>query len=87
MSPVLEDVRTLKNAVVGPDMRGGMVADIATMKSDVAEIKKALNGQQKEEQKKGRDWRILGFVILASLASGAIVAVINALIELARSIH
>jgi hypothetical protein len=82
MSPLRDDVKTLKNAVVGPNMTGGMAADITTMKADVAEIKKALNGQANEEKKKGRDWRVLGFVVLAGVTSGSIVALIDALIRL-----
>jgi hypothetical protein len=73
MAPILKDVETLKIALVGTDLRHGMAADITTMKTDLAEIKKFINGEKKEQKKKGRDWRMLGFVIGASVISGVVV--------------
>ncbi len=68
-------------ALWGPDGRGGIVSDISTMKGDISEIKKFMNGQQNEEQKKGRDWRLLGFVVAGSIISGVVVAAASFLIH------
>ena len=51
----------IQKALFGEDGRGGMVADIA-------EIKSFVNGQKT----KGRDWRALGFAVLGSVVTGVI---------------
>jgi len=84
MNPICVDVAVLKKALVGSDLRGGLVADMALLKGDVGDIKAFINGQRNEEKKKGRDWRLLGFAIGGSVVSGLIVAGASFLVGLLR---
>lgn len=68
----------MKEALVGKDLRGGMVADVASIKGDIDFIKKYINGTEK----KGRDWRLLGFAIGSSALGGIIVAAFAFLLHL-----
>jgi len=67
------ELSILKKALVGEDMRSGVVKDIADLKNDVKGIKQYVN----DEKTKGRDWRLLGFSLLASILGGTVVAVIT----------
>lgn len=82
MTPLSSDVKMLKDAIVGPDLRGGMAADITTMKGDIILIKKYINGSENETKKKGRDWRLLGFSIIASIVSGLTVVAVSYAVHL-----
>jgi hypothetical protein len=70
---ISSELAALKKALVGEDMRSGVVKDIADLKSDVKEIKSYIDNQKT----KGRDWRLLGFSILASITGGTVVAIIT----------
>lgn len=48
MSPLLTDIATIRRAMVGNDLRGGMVKDVADMKMEM----RAANGVNKEEKRK-----------------------------------
>lgn len=41
---VTDDVKQIKTAIIGEDMRGGIVRDMADAKKDIAEIKKDMKG-------------------------------------------
>ena len=41
MTPMANDLKTVKEALVGPDLRGGMVKDVGDLKLQVANITKA----------------------------------------------
>jgi hypothetical protein len=67
MSPLLTDIATIRRAMVGDDLRGGMVKDVADMKSEM----KAANGVSKEEKRQKesalkltekRKWAIIALV-------------------------
>lgn len=47
MTPLLKDVQTIRNALVGDDLRGGMVKELAEMRSE----QKSVNGVNKEEKR------------------------------------
>ena len=72
-------------ALFGSDGRGGIVKDISDIKNQVASTSKEVTDfvkDHKEEMKtKGRDWRALGFTILASLVGGTTVGIILTLLR------
>jgi len=70
---IREELSIVKKALVGEDMRGGIVREIRDMKSDLRDVKEYING----EKTKGRDWRLLGFAVLGSIISGAVVTLLN----------
>jgi hypothetical protein len=70
---ISSELAALKKALVGEDMRSGVVKDIADLKNDVKSIRQYVN----DERVKGRDWRLLGFSLLASILGGTVVAIIT----------
>jgi hypothetical protein len=70
---ISSELSVLRNALVGEDLRSGLVKDISDLKNDVKGIKQYVN----DEKTKGRDWRLLGFSLLASILGGTVVAVIT----------
>ncbi len=70
---IREELKSLKAAVVGENLRGGISKEIHEIKSDLKEIKEYINS----EKTKGRDWRMLGFAVLGSITSGTVITVIN----------
>jgi hypothetical protein len=70
---ISSELAAVKKALVGEDMRSGVVKDIADLKNDVKSIKQYVN----DERTRGRDWRLLGFSALASIIGGTAVAIIN----------
>jgi len=75
---IRNEISIIKKALVGEDLRGGLVKDVSSMKNDLKDMKKYINNQKT----KGRDWRLLGFAVLGSVISGVIVAVITYAIHL-----
>jgi hypothetical protein len=47
MNPMLEDIRTIRNCLIGLDLKGGLVKDIEEMKSEMKSAHK-----ESEEDKK-----------------------------------
>ena len=47
MNPLKQDIGQIKTALIGHDMRGGIVADVAVLKQEVAEVGKTLKELQK----------------------------------------
>jgi len=72
------ELSIVKTALVGADMRGGLVKDVGELKSSLADMKNYVNN----EKTKGRDWRLLGFAVLSSVLSGVAVAIVTYLIHL-----
>jgi hypothetical protein len=70
---IRSELAILKRAMVGEDLTGGIVKDMGELKNDVKAIKQYIN----TEENKGRDWRLLGFSILGSTVTGAIVIFIR----------
>jgi len=52
MTPMLEDMRTIRNALVGNDLRGGLVKDVADMKSSLKSDRATDVAEKKEEKRK-----------------------------------
>ena len=75
---IRNEISVVKKALVGADLRGGLVKDVADMKSDMETIKKFIDNQKT----KGRDWRLLGFSILGSIVSGTVIAVLYYILRL-----
>lgn len=75
---IRDEISIVKKALVGEDLRGGLVKDVSDMKNDLKDMKKYINNQKT----KGRDWRLFGFAILGSAVSGVIVALITYAIHL-----
>jgi len=73
---IRNEILVVKKALVGEDMRGGIVKEIRDIKSDIEAVKKYVN----DEKAKGRDWRMLGFAILGSVISGLIITVVTFLL-------
>ena len=48
MNPLLADVKTIRDALVGDDLRGGLVKDVAELRSE----QRNTNGAAKEERRK-----------------------------------
>lgn len=74
---IREELSIVKKALVGEDMRGGILREIRDMKSDLKDVKHYING----EKTRGRDWRLLGFAVLGSITSGTMVAILNYLLN------
>lgn len=72
---IREELKVLKTVLVGDDMRGGMNKEISEIKNDLNHIKDYI----KNEETKGRDWRMLGFAILGSVISGLIITILSKL--------
>lgn len=70
---IRNEITIIKNSLVGKDMRGGIVKDMADMKGDLKAVKQYMNN----EKTKGRDWKLLAFALVGSITSGAVVAVIT----------
>lgn len=70
---IREELKVLKSVLVGEDMRGGMNKEIGDIKRDLCHVKEYIDNQKT----KGRDWRMLGFAILGSVISGAVIAALN----------
>jgi len=60
-------------ALWGKDGRGGMVKDLGDIKNTLTDLVSA----QAETKTKKRDWRLLGFTILASTITGLIIVGVN----------
>jgi len=77
---IRNELNTIKTALVGEDMRGGLLKDMRDMKSCVEGLKRDI-GSVKDyidnQKRKGRDWRLLGFAILGSVISGVVIALLN----------
>ena len=73
---VRNELKVLKVALVGEDMRGGISRELGEMKIDLKDVKEYINNQKA----KGRDWRLLGFAILGSVVSGVVVGIITSLL-------
>jgi len=77
---IKSELNTIKVALVGKDMRGGLLKDMRDMKSSIESLKHDI-GSVKDyidnQKRKGRDWRLLGFAILGSVISGIVIALLN----------
>lgn len=70
---IRDELKVLKVALVGEDMRGGMSREISDIKAGLKEVRQYIDNQKT----KGRDWRMLGLAILGSITSGAIMFILN----------
>jgi hypothetical protein len=70
---IRSELCVLKRALVGEDLRSGIVKDVGDIKGDIKEIKNYINDQKT----RGRDWRMLGFAVLGSVISGVIFTILN----------
>lgn len=50
------ELKTIKKALVGGDMRGGLVKDVGDMKATLNQIDKWRRQEEASQQSKGRDW-------------------------------
>ena len=64
-------------ALFGKDGMGGMVKIIGDIKSKVDALDKWRTDQETVTKTKGRDWRLLGFAVLGSVAAGLAMAAVN----------
>ena len=77
---IKNELNTIKVALVGKDMRGGLLKDMRDMKSCVESLKRDIGSVKDyidDQKRKGRDWRLLGFAILGSAISGIMIALVN----------
>jgi hypothetical protein len=72
---IRDELAILKRAMVGEDLRSGLVKDIADLKNDVKSIKQYIDDQKT----KGRDWRLLAFSIMGSIITGVVMVLIRIL--------
>jgi len=63
----------IEAALWGANGRGGVVNDISDIKNKLT----SLVEREAETKSKGRDWRLLGFAVLGSTITGAVLAAIN----------
>ena len=50
--PIRADITTIKKALVGEDLRGGIVKDCSDMKKDLKAVKKSINDANNKKEKK-----------------------------------
>lgn len=72
-SQIRDELKVVKIALVGEDMRGGMSKELEYIKNDFKSLKEYIGNQKT----KGRDWRLLGFAVMGSVVSGIIIGIIN----------
>jgi hypothetical protein len=58
MLPLLEDIAMIKKALIGEDMKGGIVKDFNDMKNDISDIKD--NQTEKKVQRDKWKWTSIG---------------------------
>lgn len=69
-SEVREDLEILKTALVGKDLRGGIVADISAVKAQVEELAKVqadMVAKEREKRETYLRWKIAAFSFLATI--------------------
>lgn len=71
-----ESMSQIRLALFGTDLRGGIVKDIGDIKNKLT----VLLERDAETKTKKRDWRLLGFAVLGSVITGAIMVAINYLV-------
>jgi hypothetical protein len=82
MAPIQEDLATVLKALVGDDLRGGIVKDVADTKKDISEIKNALKSKPPNcEPNKGNSWGRREKALVAVAVIGASASVVIATIE------
>lgn len=80
MQPIKDDLGTVLKALVGDDLRGGIVKDVADTKKDIAEIKNALKSRQNCEPNRS-SWGRREYALVAVAVIGASASVLVAAIE------
>lgn len=87
---ITNDFGTIKKALVGEDLRGGLVKDVADTKKDVAEIKTAMKTDRNISDKYGhngglgRKERAMLYVALITSLSGTSGIIV---VEIIRNFH
>jgi len=88
MEPIQDNLNTVLKALVGDDLRGGLVKDVADTKKDISETKKdiseimaALKNKQGCGEPVKAHWGRREYVLVAVAAIGALASVLVAAIE------
>lgn len=76
MAPLVADVGTIKRALVGEDMRGGLVRDVSDMKQELTGI---LYDRRKRESTRTM-WKIAAFSAMASAATAFAALIVQAVL-------
>ncbi len=69
------DINQVKNALVGEDLRGGIVKDVADTKKDIAEIKTTLKNNPNRNNGNSLGKRERAMVYSSLIASGGVIIV------------
>jgi hypothetical protein len=76
------DLKQIKTALIGEDMRGGIVKDVAETKKDIAEIKKDIANQKSDchESSLGKKEKAMIYCAVIAASSMIVVELVKAVV-------
>lgn len=74
MSPIVDDLKTIKNALVGQDLRGGLVNQVSTITTKLDQVISQVNeanhnakNEKKEKKEISLRWKLAAFSAIGAI--------------------